>query len=76
MRMAVKAYHNIYYMCKKIAPLTTPTLPLTPIFRPFSAFQSKSYIKKTALKIWRTLESIDLTAPTQDIEEALNHQRH
>jgi hypothetical protein len=56
----------------KLTTLTTTSTPLPrhPIFKPFSTFESKSYIKKTAHKIWSALSTIELAAPIPDMENA------
>ena len=47
-------------MCKKpTLPLGNSALPNLPVFKPFSAFEAKHYIKKMAHRIKETLDSID-----------------
>ncbi len=48
-------------MCKKpTLPLGNSALPNLPLFKPFSAFEAKHYIKKMAHRIKQTLDAIDL----------------
>ena len=56
----------------KQAILTNASAPLPkmPVFRPFTTFESKSYIKKAALKVWASLSQLDLTSSISDLESA------
>jgi hypothetical protein len=48
-------------MCKKpTLPLADSQLANLPVFKPFSAFETKHYIKKMAQRIKHTLDSLDL----------------
>ena len=40
---------------QQILTTASEPLPKMPVFRPFSSFESKSYIKKLAQKVWTTL---------------------
>jgi hypothetical protein len=47
-------------MCKKpTLPLKDSQLANLPLFKPFSAFEAKHYVKKMAQRIKVTLDSID-----------------
>lgn len=48
-------------MCKKpTLPLADSQLAKLPVFKPYSAFETKHYIKKMAQRIKHTLDSLDL----------------
>jgi hypothetical protein len=54
-------------MCKKPnLVIKDSQLANIPVFRPFSSFESKHYIKKMALKIKQTLDSLDLSEMLND----------
>lgn len=58
-------YYNILSMCKK--PPQVANHSNLPLFKPFSTFERKSYIKKTAREIAMALDNLDLNDFEADI---------